>query len=55
MVTLKSPAELEKMRRAGRVVAEVLAGMREWVAPGVTTAELNDRAEALIVGRGGIR
>lgn len=42
------------MRRAGRVVAEVLAGMREWVAPGVTTAELNDRAEALIVGRGGI-
>ncbi len=36
------------MRRAGRVVAEVLAGMREWVVPGVTTGELNERAERVI-------
>ena len=36
------------MRRAGQVVAEVLAGMRQWVAPGVTTAELNERAEEVI-------
>jgi len=36
------------MRRAGRIVAEVLDVMRERVAPGVTTAELNKRAEAVI-------
>jgi len=36
------------MRRAGRIVAEVLERMRERVAPGVTTAELNELAEAVI-------
>ena len=36
------------MRRAGRVVAEVLERMRERVAPGVTTAELNELAESVI-------
>jgi methionyl aminopeptidase len=36
------------MRQAGRIVAEVLEGMRERVAPGVTTAELNELAEAVI-------
>ena len=36
------------MRQAGRIVAEVLARMREWVVPGVTTAELDGLAEAVI-------
>ncbi len=36
------------MRRAGRIVAEVLEMMRERVAPGVTTAELNEWADAVI-------
>lgn len=39
------------MRRAGRVVAEVLDKMRERVAPGVTTAELNELAESVICKR----
>jgi len=42
------------MRRSSRVVAEVLQKMREWVTPGVTTAELDERADALIEKRGGI-
>ena len=42
------------MRRAGRIVAEVLEGMRERVAPGVTTAELDEWAEALIRKRNAI-
>lgn len=54
MIHIKTPAEIEKMRRAGRIVAEVLERMREWVAPGVTTGELNRRAEELIRRRGGI-
>jgi methionyl aminopeptidase len=48
LITLKSAAEIEKMRRAARIVAEVLEGMREWVAPGVTTAELDELAGAVI-------
>ena len=48
MITLKSAAEINKMRRAARIVAEVLEGMRERVAPGVTTAELDGLAEVVI-------
>ncbi|MGK2945265.1 MAG: type I methionyl aminopeptidase [Desulfuromonadales bacterium] len=45
MIVLKSPAELEKMRDAGRIVAETLALIESHVRPGVTTAELNRLAE----------
>lgn len=48
MITLKSAAEIDKMRRANRIVAEVLQVMRERVAPGVTTAELDELAGAVI-------
>ncbi len=51
-VVLKSPRELELMRQAGHIVAEVLALMGEMVRPGVTTAELNAAADALIRKRG---
>jgi methionyl aminopeptidase len=52
VITLKSPAEIEKMRKAGRVVAEVLEAMRDKVAPGVTTAELDEMAREIIARRG---
>ena len=45
MIVIKSAAEIGKMRQAGRIVAEVLDMMRERVAPGVTTAELDGLAE----------
>jgi len=48
LITLKSVAAINKMRRAGRIVAEVLEKMREQVAPGVTTTELDELAEAII-------
>jgi methionyl aminopeptidase len=48
LIALKSGAEIEKMRRANAIVAGVLKKMSEWVVPGVTTAELNERAEAFI-------
>ena len=41
MIVLKSPAELEKMRAAGRIVAETLALLKSLIRPGVTTAELD--------------
>jgi methionyl aminopeptidase len=47
MIKLKSPDEIERMRAASAVVAEVLAALRERVRPGVTTAELDQLAEEL--------
>ncbi|MBB3103705.1 type I methionyl aminopeptidase [Azomonas macrocytogenes] len=40
-VTIKSPEEIEKMRVAGRLAAEVLEMIAEHVKPGVTTEELD--------------
>jgi methionyl aminopeptidase len=51
MITLKSAHELALMRDAGRIVAEVLAGIRAAVAPGVTTADLEAIADQIIVGK----
>lgn len=45
MIVLKSPAEIEKMAASGRIVAEILAGLKSLVAPGVTLAELDAYAE----------
>lgn len=45
MVVVKSPREISRMRDAGRIVAEVLAVLREKVCQGVTTLELNRLAE----------
>ena len=47
MIKLKSRAEIERMRAASAVVAEVLATLRAQVRPGVTTAELDAVAEDL--------
>lgn len=40
-VTIKTPEEIEKMRVAGRLAAEVLHMVRPLVVPGVTTGELD--------------
>src|SRR5512137_2076122 len=53
-IVIKSPQELELMRQAGRIVAEVLVMLGEKVGPGVTTAELNTVADALIRKRGAV-
>jgi methionyl aminopeptidase len=45
-VVLKSSQEIEKMRRAGKVVREVLELVRSLVKPGVTTLDLEKAAEA---------
>lgn len=52
MITRKSAAEIATMRRAGRVVAEVLALVGEALRPGVSTARLDEIAEAHIARSG---
>ncbi|MBI4727941.1 MAG: type I methionyl aminopeptidase [Acidobacteria bacterium] len=54
MIARKTPSEIERMRRAGRVVAETLRELAAAVRPGVTTAELNAIAEREIRARGAI-
>lgn len=48
-ITLKTPDEIEKMRIAGRLAADVLEMIGEYVVPGVSTDELNDRCHDFIV------
>jgi len=47
MITLKSAREIEVMRSANVIVAEILAELRDKVAAGVTTLELDSLAEEL--------
>ena len=54
MIMRKRAEELEKMRRAGRVVGETLALLQAAVRPGVTTQELDEIAEREIRARGAI-
>jgi methionyl aminopeptidase len=45
VITILSSREIEKMRRAGRLAAQLLAHLDPLVKPGVSTLELNDEAE----------
>src|ERR1022692_2879070 len=47
-IVCKSSSEIEKMRRSGRMVRQVLDSVREVVAPGVTTMDLERVAERKI-------
>ncbi|MGZ9165248.1 MAG: type I methionyl aminopeptidase [Anaerolineales bacterium] len=47
-IHLKSPAELQKMREAGRINASVLATAKALLKPGVSTADLNAAAEEVL-------
>ena len=49
-VTVKTPEQIEKMRVAGRLAAEVLEMLVPHVKPGVTTEELDRLAHDYIVG-----
>jgi methionyl aminopeptidase len=53
LIIRKSPEEIERMARAGEVVAETLALLGERARPGVTTAELDALADELIRSHGG--
>ena len=50
-VTVKTPEQIEKMRIAGRMVAEVLQMIGEHVRPGVSTEELDAICHRYIVDR----
>lgn len=54
MIALKSAREIEIMKRANIIVAEVLRELKQRVAPGVTTLELDAIAEELTLKKNAI-
>ncbi len=51
-IVLRSPAEIELLRAAGRLVAECLGLVRSRIAAGVTTEAIDRAVEELILSRG---
>jgi methionyl aminopeptidase len=54
MIVIKSPAEIEIMRGPNRIVGELLVYLKSLVKPGITTGELDKKAEVFIRKQGGI-
>ena len=48
-ITIKTPEEIEKMRISGRLAADVLLMIEDYVRPGITTDELNTICHDYIV------
>ncbi len=54
MIIKKTPAQIEKMARAGKVLAEVIKEMGDAIRPGVTLKELDEMAERSMRLRGAV-
>jgi len=52
VILLKSPRELDHMRAAGRILAEVKTLLQKLVRPGISTKEIDAEVEAFILSRG---
>ena len=53
MISIKSPREIEAMRRAGRITAQARALAGSMMAPGVTTHEIDTAVRRCIESHGG--
>ncbi len=53
LISIKSPSEIEKMRRAGRITAAARALAGKMVLPGVTTLEIDTAVRKFIRSQGG--
>ena len=51
-IVRKSPEEIEKMRRSGQMVRQILNHLKELVVPGATTMDLEKAAEKMIADFG---
>lgn len=52
MIVLKSQREITLMRAGGRILAEAVERLRDLVKPGISTAEIDQEVEELILARG---
>ena len=54
MITIKSPREIEIMRRGGKITSKTLEMLMNAAKPGVTTGQLDELAEQSIRSMGGV-
>ena len=54
MIILKTPEEIERMRRSGRITARAIDRLLDAVKPGLTTADLDAIAERSMRGDGAV-
>ena len=54
LIIIKSSREIDQLKRSNTIVAEVFQEMRKAIAPGITTKELDQIAEGIILSRGAI-
>ena len=54
VIIIKSPREIEQLKKSNTIVAEVFRELREMVVPGKTTQELDRMAEEIILSKGAI-
>ena len=52
MIIIKSPREIKKMEQASKIVAEAHAYLKEKIAPGITTEEIDQLGEQFIKAQG---
>lgn len=53
MIYLKTPQEIEKIRKAGTLLSQTFGELAKWVAPGVTTRHLDKIAREYMQDHGG--
>jgi methionyl aminopeptidase len=53
-ITIHNEADFEGMRKAGKVAAEILVEIEEYIKPGVTTDYINSICHNMILDRGAI-
>lgn len=52
VIIIKSPREIEQLKKSNAIVAEVFQKLKEAIVPGITTKELDQIAEEMILSRG---
>lgn len=52
MIPLKTKEDLEKQRISGKILAKILKQIQEFIRPGITTAEINQLADELVIKEG---
>ena len=52
MIHIRGASEINKLSKACQIVKETLEMIEEWIQPGITTLELDNKAEEFIRSKG---
>lgn len=54
MITIKTPREIELMKKAGKIVGDTHNYLKKYIKPGITTKELDKLAHDFIISKGAV-